>query len=59
MKEDPRSRFLLVKCNKCKNEQIIFDRSASVVKCLVCGEVLTEPTGGLANLNVKVLKELK
>jgi small subunit ribosomal protein S27e len=42
------SKFLRVKCEKCKNEQVIFERAASVVKCLVCGEVLAKPTGGKA-----------
>ena len=59
VKEEPRSNFLLVKCSKCKNEQIIFNKPATLVKCLVCGEVLAEPTGGKAELKAKVLKELK
>jgi len=42
------SKFMRVKCAKCKNEQVIFERAASVVKCLVCGEVLAKPTGGKA-----------
>jgi small subunit ribosomal protein S27e len=44
----PKSRFLKVKCKKCRNEQIVFNKAATVVKCLVCGSVLAEPTGGLA-----------
>jgi small subunit ribosomal protein S27e len=48
-------KFVKVKCEKCKNEQMVFMRAASVVKCLVCGEILAEPTGGKARLNVKVL----
>jgi small subunit ribosomal protein S27e len=48
MKDLPKSRFLKVKCKKCRNEQIVFDKAAMVVKCLVCGAVLAEPTGGLA-----------
>ena len=47
------SKFLRVKCEKCKNEQVIFSRPTSVVKCLVCGEVLAEPSGSKANLKVK------
>jgi len=42
------SKFLRVKCSKCKNEQVIFEKSAGVVKCLVCGEILAKPTGGKA-----------
>jgi small subunit ribosomal protein S27e len=49
------SKFVKVKCEKCKNEQMVFEKAASQVKCLVCGEVLAEPTGGRVRLNVKVL----
>ena len=48
-------KFVKVKCEKCKNEQMVFVRAASKVKCLVCGEILAEPTGGKARLNVKTL----
>jgi small subunit ribosomal protein S27e len=47
---ETKSRFLKVKCKKCRNEQIIFNKSATIVKCLVCESVLAEPTGGLANI---------
>ena len=40
------SSFIKIKCDKCKNEQVVFERPASTVKCLVCGEILVEPTGG-------------
>ncbi|MFH0961300.1 MAG: 30S ribosomal protein S27e [archaeon] len=45
----PSSRFMKVKCEKCKNEQIIFNKPANIVKCLVCDSVLVEPKGGLIN----------
>ena len=47
-------KFLKVKC-KCKNEQVIFEKPASVIKCLVCKEVIAEPTGGKAMIHAKVL----
>ncbi len=53
------SEFIKVKCEKCKNEQIIFERPATVVKCLVCEEVLAEPTGGKAKIKAKVLGPAK
>ena len=53
------SDFIKVKCEKCKNEQVIFERSSCVVKCLVCGEVLAEPTGGKARINAKELGAVK
>lgn len=51
-----RSRFLRVKCDDCGNEQIIFDRSATIVKCLVCNRVLAEPRGGKAKIKTEILE---
>ena len=58
MKREPESKFLRVKCNKCRNEQITFNRAASTVKCLVCGDILAEPTGGVVDLKGKVIQVL-
>lgn len=52
----PKSKFVRVTCRKCKNEQIIFSKIATVVKCLKCGEVLAEPSGGQAIIKGKVLE---
>jgi small subunit ribosomal protein S27e len=52
----PTSRFLKVVCSKCKNEQIIFNKAATRVKCLVCGNELAEPTGGKAKIKAKVIQ---
>ena len=41
--------FVKVKC-KCGNEQMIFSKASTVVKCLVCKETLAEPTGGKARV---------
>ena len=54
----PRSRFLRVKCPNCGAVQIVFDRAATVVRCLSCGEVLAEPTGGKARIRGKVVEVL-
>ncbi len=52
-------RFLKVKCNKCNNEQNIYNKPAIEVKCLVCGNVLMKCTGGKGKLiNAKVLEVL-
>lgn len=51
----PTSRFLKVVCGKCKNEQIIFNKAATYVKCLVCGNELAQPTGGKAKIKAKVI----
>jgi small subunit ribosomal protein S27e len=51
-------KFLKVRC-KCKNEQVIFEKPSTTVRCLVCGEVLAEPTGGKAGIRAKVLGTAK
>lgn len=52
----PESKFARVICKKCKQEQIIFNKVATVVKCLKCGEELANPTGGEAHIKGKVLE---
>jgi small subunit ribosomal protein S27e len=54
----PKSKFLAIQCKKCKNEQIVFSKASTKIKCLKCGEVLVEPTGGEARIKAKVLKVL-
>jgi small subunit ribosomal protein S27e len=54
----PESKFLKVACKKCKNEQIIFNKPVTLVKCTKCGEILAEPTGGEAIINAKILQPL-
>ena len=55
MRKLPTSKFVKVKCKKCKNEQILFNKAATVVKCLVCESVLAEPRGGLAEIQAPVV----
>ena len=55
---EPRSKFVLVKCPDCENEQVVFDRCSMEVKCLVCGRVLARPTGGKAVIEAKIVKFL-
>jgi small subunit ribosomal protein S27e len=54
----PESNFLRVKCSKCGNEQVIFDRPSIAPHCSVCDELLAEPTGGKARLKGEVLQTL-
>jgi small subunit ribosomal protein S27e len=54
----PESNFLKVKCSKCSNEQTIFERCSTIVRCNVCEEVLAEPTGGKASIKAEVLQVL-
>jgi len=54
-----RSRFLKVKCEDCENEQIVFDRGTTIVKCVICGRTLVEPTGGKARINAEIKEILE
>ena len=59
MNKETKSKFIKVRCNKCKNEQIVFGKSASVVNCLVCGDGLLEPSGGKSKIKARVLEVLE
>ena len=56
--KEPTSKFVKVRCPKCKNEQIIFGKISTVVACLVCGKSIAEPTGGKSRLKARVLEVL-
>ena len=56
--EMPESKFVRVACKKCKNEQIIFSKCATEVKCTNCGELLAESTGGECFFKAKILGTL-
>lgn len=55
----PTSKFIKVKCEDCGNEQNVFNKPASSVKCLVCGKTLVECTGGLGDVKSTVVSELE
>ena len=57
--KEPSSRFIKVRCSKCKNEQIIFGKIASQVSCLVCGKALADPTGGKSKVKARILEVLE
>ena len=54
----PKSRFVLVRCPDCGNEQVVFDHASMEVKCLLCGRVLAKPTGGKARIEAEILQVL-
>jgi small subunit ribosomal protein S27e len=56
--KEPRSKFIKVRCSKCKNEQIIFGKTSTKVKCLVCGKTLAVPTGGKSSIKSRILEVL-
>ncbi|MCA1814720.1 MAG: 30S ribosomal protein S27e [Halobacteriales archaeon] len=49
------SKYRRVKCGDCGNEQILFLRAATAIKCQVCGATMAEPTGGLARLRGEIV----
>ena len=55
---NPKSRFIKVRCSKCKNEQVIYGNSSTQVNCLVCDKELVYPTGGKSKISARVLEVL-
>jgi len=53
------SKFIKIRCPKCKNEQIMYGKAATAVNCLVCGKKLAEPTGGKSKVKARVLEVLE
>ena len=56
---EPISKFVKVRCPKCKNEQIIFGKAATPVRCLVCDKDLAESTGGKTKIKARILEVLE
>ncbi len=56
---EPTSRFIKIRCNKCKNEQIIFGKPVTKIKCLVCNSLIAEPTGGKGKIKARILEVLE
>lgn len=59
MNTQPRSKYIKVRCAKCKNEQIIFGNTSTLVRCLVCNKEIAYPTGGKAKISARVLEVLE
>ena len=59
MIKETKSRFIKVRCDKCKNEQNIFEKASTKINCLVCNEIIAEPTGGKTKVNARVLELLE
>ncbi|MBU0628988.1 MAG: 30S ribosomal protein S27e [Nanoarchaeota archaeon] len=57
--KEPASKFIKVRCPKCKNEQIIFGKVSSAVTCLVCDKKIAESTGGKTKVKSRILEVLE
>ena len=53
------SKFVKIRCPKCKNEQIMFGKASTGIKCLVCGTELAESSGGKSRIKARVLEVLE
>lgn len=49
-------KWVKVKCHKCGNEQIIFGRASTEVKCTKCSEVLAVPRSGKAAIKAEIIE---
>lgn len=49
-------KFVKVRCHSCGNEQVIFGRASTEVKCLKCSEVLAIPRGGKAAIKAEIIE---
>ena len=58
MIKEPNSKFIKVRCSKCKNEQVVFGKAAMNIKCLVCGKDIAESTGGKIKAKARILEVL-
>ncbi len=56
--ENPKGNFLRVRCLDCENQQIVFDRAASVVRCIICGKTLVKPRGGKSEILARIVEVL-
>jgi len=56
--KEPTSKFIKIRCNKCKNEQVVFGKPSTEVTCLVCNEKLIDPTGGKGKIKSRILEVL-
>jgi small subunit ribosomal protein S27e len=53
------SKFLRIKCEDCGNEQVVFNRPSTAVRCLVCGKTVIEPKGGKGEVKTRILEVLE
>ena len=49
-----KSKFLKIVCPRCYNNQIIFGKASSAVKCSKCNKELIKTTGGKARVKARV-----
>lgn len=55
MEETKRIGFIKVKCHECGNEQVIFGKASTEVKCIKCNAVIAISRGGKAAVKAEIL----
>lgn len=53
------SKFLEIKCPRCKKAHTTYGKASSWVKCENCNKLLVKPQGGKAKVKAQVEKVLK
>jgi len=56
LNRENRSRFVRIRCPDCENEQIIFEKASSTINCLVCGSIISKPSGGKAIISAEIIE---
>lgn len=56
--KEPTSNFIQIHCPGCKNEQTVFGKASTRVRCSVCEKELVVPTGGRSRIKARILKVL-
>ena len=54
MESKRESKFVKVKCSKCKKTQIICGKASSKINCLDCDTTIALPSGGNAKIRARV-----
>lgn len=53
------SKFLKLRCPRCKNTQITYGKASTWVKCKSCNKLLIKPKGGKAKVVALVKKVIR
>lgn len=51
-------KFLKISCPRCRNKQIIFEKSSLKIKCSACNYLLLKTMGGKSKIRARVMEVL-
>jgi len=52
-------KFLKIACPRCQNEQMIYGKSSTKIKCDFCNKLLVKTTGGKTKVKAKIKEVIK